>query len=107
MVLLIRTLLLHEDVLLQQKSVLSDSLLMELARSVAGRDIESLALEKLGIEYARLRNLKDSRREDIEMSTFDVLCPWRNKSVENTKQVMKSCQILKNKFTNSLQLRKA
>ena len=81
---------------------------MELARSVPGRDIESLALEKLGIEQARIRNLRDSRRDDIEMFTFDVLCLWRNKSLENTKKVMKSCQIYqKNKFPNSLQLRKA
>ena len=81
---------------------------MELARRVAGRDIESLALEKLGIEHARIRNLRDSRRDNIEMFTFDVLRLWRNNSLENTKKVMKSCQIYqKNKFPNSLQLRKA
>ena len=66
---------------------------MELARRVAGRDIESLALEKLGIEHPTIRNLKDSRRDDMAMFTFDVLCLWRNKSVENTKKVMESCHI--------------
>ena len=68
---------------------------MEVARSVSGRDMESLALEKLGIEHARLKNLKDSRRDNIEMFTFDVLCLWRNKSVENSKKVMKNVKVPK------------
>ena len=77
-------------VLLQQNFRLSDSVLMELARLVPGRDIESLVLEKLGIEQPRIRNLRDSRRDDIEMFTFDVLCLWKNISVENAKEVMES-----------------
>ena len=72
---------------LQQKAVLSDTILMELSRKVSGRDVESLALEKLDKEQERIKDLRDSRRDNIEMFKFDVLCLWRNKSVENTKQV--------------------
>ena len=73
---------------LQQKAVLSDAILMGLSRKVSGRDVESLALEKLEIEQEKIKDLRDSRRDDIEMFKFDVLCLWRNKSVDNTKQVM-------------------
>ena len=63
---------------------------MELSRKVSGRDVESLALEKLEIQQERIKDLRDSRRDDIEMFKFDVLCLWRNKSVDNTKQVMQT-----------------
>ena len=59
---------------------------MELSRKVSGRDLESLALEKLEIEQERIKDLWDSRRDNIEMFKFDVL----PKSVENSKKVMKS-----------------
>ena len=72
---------------LQQKAVLCDSLLIQLAQCMPGREIESLALAKLDISHAIIKNLHDSRRDNIQMFSFDVLCLWRNKSVENTKQV--------------------
>ena len=78
------------SLVLQQKSVLPDSLLMKLSRCVSGREIESVALEQMGIKQTDIKNIHDSRRDNIQMFSFDVLCLWRNKSVENTKQVMKT-----------------
>ena len=81
----------HEySLVLQQKAVLSDSLLMKLSRCVPGREIENVALEQMGIKQTDIKNLQDSRRDNIQMFSFDVLCLWRNKSVGNTKQVMKT-----------------
>ena len=60
---------------------------MEVARCVAARDMESLALGEFGLERATVTNLRDSRGRELLMFSFDILCMWRNKSEENTKQV--------------------
>ena len=60
---------------------------MEVAHSVAARDMESLAVGSFGLDTSTITNLKDLRRTEMLMFSFDVLQMWRNKSEENTKQV--------------------
>ena len=60
---------------------------MEVARNVAARHMESLALAELGLDETTVTNIKDERVTDKFMFSFDILCIWRNKSEEHTKQV--------------------
>ena len=60
---------------------------MRVADSVAARDMESLALSEFGLERATVTNLRDSRRTEMKMFSFDILWMWRKKSEENTKPV--------------------
>ena len=60
---------------------------MEVAHNVAARHVESLALGELGLDETTVTNIKDSRGKGELMFSFDVLCTWRNKSEEHTKQV--------------------
>ena len=71
---------------MQQKAVLTNDILMEVAHNVAARDMESLALGSFGLEASTITNLKDSRGKELLMFSFDVLRMWRNKSEENTKK---------------------
>ena len=60
---------------------------MDVARNVAARHMESLALAELGLDETTVTNIKDERKTEMLMFSFDILCIWRNKSEEHTKQV--------------------
>ena len=72
--------------LLQDNLILRDSSLRELAENIAGRDMEAIALQYLGFEAAKIRNISDASRDDREKFNFELLNLWGRK-MGNNKQV--------------------
>ena len=58
-----------------------------MAGYVAARDMERIALEHFVIEAHTIKNLSDAHRENRDRISFDLLCIWRNKTADNTKEV--------------------
>ena len=73
---------------MQQRLTLTDAVLMELSQHVIGSEMEAMALEYLGLEAPTVRNRNEANREKREHFNFEILCLWREKSAENTKEVI-------------------
>ena len=72
---------------MQQRLTLTDTILMELSQHVVGSDMEAIALEYLELEAPTVRNRNEVNKEKREHFNFEILCLWREKSAENTKEV--------------------
>ena len=70
----------------QENLTLPDSSLRELAENIAERDMEVIALQYLGFEAAKIRNLSDASRDDREKFNFEWLNLWSQK-MGNNKEV--------------------
>ena len=63
---------------------------MKLAKRVASRHMEAIALADFEIEEPEITNLSDVHGKSKEKFSFELLVLWRNKSAENTKEVITS-----------------
>ena len=69
---------------------LTDKLIAELSRNVAGGKMESLALGFLGADGDRVEALKEEHRGKAEPFNRNILRDWRNSNpVDNQVQVIK------------------
>ena len=75
---------------------ISDAQLSRLARSIATRDLEAIALEFLGLETPANRNMRDNRVGNMAASNFDILENWRNRHPGPNQ-----CKVRFNKLSNS------
>ena len=60
---------------------------MNLAENISASGMETIAIRYLGITDATVKNLVHSRREQTVLFNFDLLTKWRNKSVDNGREV--------------------
>ena len=60
---------------------------MDLAQKITVTDMETIAIRDFGIDSVTVRNLRLSRGEQKVLFNFDVLEKWRNKSVDNGREV--------------------
>ena len=69
---------------------LTDALIANLSRNVAGGKMESIALGFLGADADRVETLKEEHRERSEHFNRDILRDWRNSNpVDNQVQVIR------------------
>ena len=66
---------------------------MKMAKCVATRDMEAIALADFGIEEPTITNLADVHGKSKEKLNFEILVLWRNKTSKNSKEVIIYCQI--------------
>ena len=62
----------------ENRGRLKDAQITRLAASIAGGDLEVIALEFLGLDVPTIKNMKYDRVGDIEASSRDILEHWRN-----------------------------
>ena len=60
---------------------------MELSEHVAGSNIEAIAVEYMGFEAPKMRNLDEANRNKRENFYFEIMRLWREKSAESSKEV--------------------
>ena len=50
--------------------------------------MSAIAIEALGFSIDELRNLKAGYREDVYLINMDILCTWKNRYGENSREVL-------------------
>ena len=65
---------------------LADKHLSKVATIITPQDMRTIALQKLDINMVSLKNMGDSRRDDMQNFKVDVLRHWKNRSIGNNKQ---------------------
>ena len=59
---------------------------MALAKKISCSDMETIAIGYLDIDMPDVKNKKGNREEKL-LFNYDILEMWRNRSVENTREV--------------------
>ena len=60
---------------------------MDLAQKITVTDMETIAIGDFGIDSVTVKNLRLSPGEQNVLFNFDILERWRNKSVDNGREV--------------------
>ena len=69
----------------------------KLGQSISCSSMETIALVYMEIDKDKLKNLKESRREDKEGFVRDIIENWACRHPENQVQVNIVCQLLTNR----------
>ncbi len=63
--------------------ILPDSVIMGVIDHVSPEDLQTIAIEYMGIKHPEIQTLAESEREDINMFKFRIVERWRNRNPDH------------------------
>ncbi len=69
-----------EDFCFPATSILLDSVIMDIVENISPEDMESIAIQCMGIKHPEIQTIKSAERENINIVKFRIVEMWRNRN---------------------------